>query len=81
MNSGLRYYSQLEVIPVYQSAVIINNIIAGGIIFQEFAKYEAWRMAGIAVGTAVCCSGIMVVINKGEMVRDSRHDEDIIQYG
>jgi len=36
LNTGLKYYNQLEVIPIYQSSVIINNIICGGLIFNEF---------------------------------------------
>ena len=33
MNLSLKYYEQLEVIPVYQSSIIFTNILFGAVIF------------------------------------------------
>jgi hypothetical protein len=41
LNYGIKYYNQLEVVPIYQSSVIINNILCGGIVLGEF-KYYLW---------------------------------------
>lgn len=42
LNTGIKYYNQLEVVPIYMSSVIINNIICGGVIYNEFASYLWW---------------------------------------
>ena len=64
MNQGFKYYNQLEVVPIYQSSVIINNIICGGVIFNEFRLYSWWQMLLLVTGTVICISGILIIAKK-----------------
>jgi len=42
MNMNLKYYEQMEIIPIYQSSIILTNVLCGAIIFQEMQKYNWW---------------------------------------
>eukprot|EP00347_Sterkiella_histriomuscorum_P002196 403369096 len=64
LNTGLKYYNQLEVIPIYQSSVILNNILCGGLIFNEFQLYTWWQMLLISLGCLICVCGILVIAKK-----------------
>ena len=64
MNQGFKYYNQLEVVPIYQSSVIIHNILCGGVIFDEFRLYSWWQMLLIVVGTLICIGGIIIIAKK-----------------
>lgn len=75
MNNGFKYYNQLEVVPIYQSSVIINNILCGGIIFNEFKFYTWWQMLLILTGTLICISGIMVIVKKYSFISKERIED------
>ena len=75
LNRGMKYYNQLEVIPIYQSSVIINHILAGGLILGEFRFYEWWRIVFIMVGAMVCCFGILIIIRKYHYMREMQKVE------
>ena len=68
MNMSLKYYDQLEIVPIYQAAIILNNVLCGGVIFQEFDKYEWWKLLILCAGFLICIVGILVVIKKNERV-------------
>jgi hypothetical protein len=64
LNTGFKYYNQLEVVPIYQSSVIINNFLCGGVIFDEFDYYNWWQILLINVGSLICISGILIIAKK-----------------
>ena len=68
LNQSLRYYNQLEVVPVYQASVIIFCILCGGIIYEEFTYYEWWRLTVLLIGALVCAGGILVILKKYKLV-------------
>lgn len=64
LNLGLKFYRSLEVIPIYQCTVILGNLICGGIVFKEFLNYTTWELESIFIGTLICLSGIMIILEK-----------------
>lgn len=42
----------------------MNNLVCGGLIYQEFAKYSTQSLALLALGFLICISGVLVIIRK-----------------
>lgn len=40
VNVGMKHFDMSKVMPINKGAVIINNVICGGVIFKEFDNYE-----------------------------------------
>jgi len=60
----MKYYEQMEVIPLYQSVIMIVWILTGLWIMDEAANYSWTKLTGIFVGIIICCAGIRVLMNK-----------------
>ena len=69
MNMSLQYYNQLEVVPIYQSFVIMSNLMCACIIFNEFRNYAWQSLLLITIGTLICISGILVMMKKYTLVK------------
>jgi hypothetical protein len=65
----------METIPVFQASIILNNVLCGGIIFQEFYKYTFGNMCILFVGFCICMVGIAVIIMKNNMLSKSGVEE------
>jgi len=64
VNLSLKHYDQLETIPILQASSIVNNLICGGLIYQEFGKYSAGSLALLGLGFLICICGVLVIIRK-----------------
>jgi len=40
INHGMKHFDMSKVMPINKGAVVINNVICGGVIFREFDNYE-----------------------------------------
>lgn len=40
LNQAMRLYQHIDVVPVYQSAVIVNHLVCGLILLNEQAFYS-----------------------------------------
>ena len=60
----------MELIPIYQSSVILNNLLCGGIVFREFDHYEWQQLLVIVIGTGICVCGILIILRKFELVHN-----------
>jgi hypothetical protein len=69
MNMNLKYYEQMEIIPIYQSSIILTNVLCGAIIFQEMEKYNWWKIMMLSIGFMICISGVSVIILKGTSIK------------
>lgn len=58
MNEGLRRFSSLLVVPVYQSAWILYSVIGGGIVFKEFVDLSNIQIFGFLIGVSVVVLGV-----------------------
>lgn len=62
LNQAIAIYSQLKVVPAYQSFVIVGNLLTGGVILNEFQEFSFESLLYIALGTFTCIIGIYVKI-------------------
>ncbi len=69
MNMSLQYYTQLEVVPIYMSFVILSNLLCGGIVFNEFMNYAWHSLFLIGIGSLICISGILIILKKYSLVK------------
>ena len=63
----MKHYDQLETIPILQASSIVNNLLCGGIIYQEFLKYSVGNLALLGIGFLICISGVLVIIKKNSL--------------
>lgn len=72
LNLSIKYFDQLEIIPVYQSSIILLNVLVGGVMFNEF-QYLTWsKFAWFSVGAALCIAGTLVVLEKYSLSKQTQ---------
>lgn len=65
LNAALKYYDALLVVPLVQSSLIFYNIMAGGIILDEFSSISQNGMV-FPLATLFCIAGILILMFKPE---------------
>ena len=75
LNLAMKYYSQLEVIPIYQTAVMILWICTGMIVFEEARFYTTIELLGISGSILCCCIGIKFLTMKNKMLEAARRED------
>ena len=66
MNSALKRYDGLFIIPVIQLCWTCLAIVGGGIFFQEFVLFSATQWVGFVVGLAFVFGGVWVLMSDRE---------------
>ena len=64
VNYGIKYYNQMEVMPIYQTCLLIHNILVGMLCLNELQFYTAEMLAAIGFSTLINCLGIYVLLEK-----------------
>lgn len=64
MNLAMKYFDQMQVIPIFMSCIMINWILSGMLILQEFEFYTWAQLVSMLVGFALCCVGIKILMSK-----------------
>lgn len=59
LNHSMSMFSQLHVLPIYESCCIFFNLISGGLILGEFALYTREQLCYIMFGCLLSISGIL----------------------
>ena len=72
LNGAMKFFDQLEVIPIYQTTIMIMWILTGMIVFQETGYYETKQLIMIFSSIAVCCIGIYFLYSKSKYINDSQ---------
>ena len=62
LNHSFALFPQLEVVPIFQSSVMLWNIIQGGIFFNEFENFDSHSLTVFLIGTLTCVAGMMVMM-------------------
>ena len=70
VNTTVSMFSQLQMMPPYESSVIIGNLLSGGIVMNEFDFYDAKQITLIFIGTVICVFGIFYKVLKVEMISE-----------
>ena len=64
VNYGIKYYNQMEVMPIYQTCLLIHNILVGMLCLNELQFYTTEMLAAIGLSTLINCLGIYVLLEK-----------------
>ena len=64
LQFAMKYYDQLEAMPIYQTAIMIMWIVSGLIIFRETRYYTWGQLWCIFFAIVVCCIGIKFLTSK-----------------
>ena len=69
LNQAMKYYSQMEVVPVYQTALLICWIGTGLIILEEKKFYSGLELAYIFLSVLLCLVGIKIITMKKKLLQ------------
>lgn len=69
VNYGIKYYDQMEVMPVYQTCLLNHNILVGMLCLNELRFYTTGMLLGILLSTTCCIIGITVLLEKNREKR------------
>merc|ERR1712110_255861 len=76
VNYGIKYYDQIEVMPIYQTSLLLHNILVGLLCLNELKFYTYGMLSGIGTSTLICAVGIYVLLEKNNTSgRQSNHQQ------
>ena len=81
VNCAMKYYDQLEAVPIYQTCLMIMWILSGLIVLDE-KRYYSWpELFGFLGSIIICCIGIKLLTMKTKMVKieERRSRRDILK--
>ena len=64
LNLAMKYYDQIEVIPIYSTFIMIMWISTGLIVFDEVRFYSSLELMKIIGSILICCVGIYILTLK-----------------
>ena len=66
VNYGIKYFDQMEVMPIYQTCLLNHNILVGMLCLNEL-KFYTWQiLCCIFLSTLCCCIGIYILLEKNK---------------
>ena len=80
-NVAMKVYRQIEVVPVYESMVIIFSIAAGLVIFDESSYYSWLELTGILGSTVLVLIGISILMFKHSVVKEKDPGSPLLVLG
>ena len=66
VNYGIKYYDQIEVMPIYQTSLLLHNILVGLLCLNELKFYTFGMLGGIGLSTCICSFGILILLEKNK---------------
>ncbi|CAI2372812.1 unnamed protein product [Moneuplotes crassus] len=64
LNKALYYFEPIYVLPFEKVSLLINNLLCGGIILDEFTKISTRQIIGFVIGTILCIIGVFIFLKK-----------------
>ena len=64
LNNAMKYYDQLEVMPIFQAMIMMMWMLGGMVVLQEANNYTWNQLWGIFASFCVSCVGIYLLISK-----------------
>ena len=64
LNKGIKYYNQMEVIPIYGTMSMIWGMTAGMICANEIQQYSAVQLAKLLTAISISVLGIWLLLRK-----------------
>lgn len=75
LNCAMKYYDQIEVMPIYQTCIMIMWITTGMIVFEETQYYSSGQLGVISVSIVACCIGIYFLYAKTKAIKANEREE------
>ena len=69
LQMSMKYYDQIEVVPIFLISVLIFVLICGMVILNDIVLYSAGGIIGITIGVIFCSIGIYIVIMKNTSIQ------------
>jgi len=73
LNLAMKYYDQIEVIPICMTSLIVCQILCGLFFLDEISYYNASGLSGIFASSFVCTVGIMFLMKKNSYLENEKH--------
>ena len=77
----MKYYNQLEVVPVYQSSMLQFYLLVGLVLLNESRFYSWLQLLGLLGSSFVVLLGIIVLVKKTDhievMVEEEEFESDL----
>lgn len=64
LNIAMRYYNNLDIMPVYQSLVLMMMLLCGWMLLDEIQYYTWSNIAGLLASSLLVIIGIKVITMK-----------------
>lgn len=64
LNVAMRYYDNIDVIPIYQSFILLNMLASGWVVMDEMRFYSPIQILGIISTSTIVCIGIKILTMK-----------------
>ena len=68
LNMSMKYYQNLDVMPAYQSFILMHMILSGLIVLNEAALYSVWELVKLSGSAVLVIAGIYVLTQKKNLV-------------
>eukprot|EP00457_Paulinella_chromatophora_P008858 gb/GEZN01008907.1/.p1 GENE.gb/GEZN01008907.1/~~gb/GEZN01008907.1/.p1 ORF type:complete len:407 (-),score=46.41 gb/GEZN01008907.1/:2-1222(-) len=65
LNSALRQYPAVDIVPLYQCAIMIAGSSSALAFFQDWAGFKLWQCIVFPIGLALTMIGIPVLVRQG----------------
>ena len=82
LNLAMKYYNNLDIMPVYQSLILIMMLVTAWILLDEISYYSMNRILGIVASSVLIIIGIKIITSKTVVVaqkkKKKRHSEQPI---
>jgi hypothetical protein len=67
LNVAMENYDQIEIVPIYQTSLILLNIICGAIILDERDMYRWFELIFLVFCSTLCIAGVFIMVRKPKM--------------
>ena len=64
LNSAMEIYDQIDIIPIYQTALILFNMMGGAVILNEQAWYTWAELIVLVLCSFICIAGVIIIVKK-----------------
>jgi len=60
----MKSYDQIEIIPIYQTFLILLNMASGAIILNEQKMYKWYELVNLFLCAIICICGVVMIVQK-----------------
>jgi len=68
LNYSMKYYNQIDIMPIFQSINLNFMIFSGLILLDESSLYTNWELAKFFLSSCIIASGIYVLTMKQSVI-------------